>query len=71
MSKKDMKRYIIRKYILAESAIDAIKKDNKTPVDEVWVDTDYKTNSTIGFTEKLYEIQRHKNLYEIKRTHGE
>jgi len=32
------KRYVVRKYIFAKSAIDAIKKDKDFPVDDVWVD---------------------------------
>lgn len=32
------KRFVIKKYIFAKSAIDAIKKDKRTPVDDVWVD---------------------------------
>lgn len=32
------KRFVIKKYIFAKSAIDAINKDKKTPVDDVWVD---------------------------------
>ena len=33
-----MKRYIVRKYIYAKSAKDAINKDKTSPVDDVWVD---------------------------------
>lgn len=32
------KIYIIRKYILANSAKDAISKDKKSPVDDCWVE---------------------------------
>ena len=53
MSKND--RYIVRKYIMARSAQEAINKDKKTPVMEVYIDDDYKKemktelNSCIGF----------------------
>ena len=47
------KLFVIRKYILAKSASDAIRKDKTTPVDDVWVDDDFKKSSTgasaIGF----------------------
>lgn len=49
-------RYIVRKYIMARSAAEAIKKDLKTPAMEVWIDEDYKKEqkdelaSCIGFT---------------------
>ena len=35
------KKYILRKYVMAKSASDAIKKDKKTGVDEVFVDEDW------------------------------
>ncbi len=39
------KLYVVRKYIWAESADEAIKKDKRTPVDDVWVDDEWKKNS--------------------------
>jgi hypothetical protein len=36
------KLFIIRKYIIAKSAADAIKKDRKTPPDDVWMDEDWR-----------------------------
>lgn len=50
--KQDIKRYIIRKYVLAKSALDAIRQDKGEPVHDVWVDTDYKLDNSIGFTDK-------------------
>ena len=48
-----MKQYIVRKYIMAKSAKDAIKLDKKKEVDDVWVDEDWKAsqleNNGIGF----------------------
>ena len=41
-----MKRYIIRKYIYANSAKDAIQKDKKAPVDDVYVDDDWLKEQT-------------------------
>ena len=38
----ELKRFIVRKYIMARSAMDAIKQDSKSPVDDVWVDEAWK-----------------------------
>jgi len=46
MKKKD--RYIIRKYVMASSAQEAIKLDKKYKPQDVWIDEDYKK-----FTVKL------------------
>lgn len=47
------KLYVVRKYIRAISAQEAIKKDKVAPVDDVWLDEDYKKSaqgaSAIGF----------------------
>jgi hypothetical protein len=52
-SKPPMKLFVVRKYIKAASAIDAIRKDKHTPVDDVWVDEDWKKGGdmpdVIGF----------------------
>ena len=52
--KVEKNRYIVRKYIMAVSASDAIRLDKKAPVNEVYIDEDYKKGSDklIGFTEK-------------------
>lgn len=36
--KKDDKLYVVRKYIFAKSAKEAIRRDKTHPVDDVWVD---------------------------------
>lgn len=59
-----LKRYIVRKYIMAKSAKDALRIEKKTKPDDVWVDEDWKKEnpnqlqSAIGFniyTESDYE----------------
>jgi len=35
------KLFVIKKYVMAKSAHDAIKKDKKTQVDDVWVHEDW------------------------------
>jgi hypothetical protein len=37
-----LKRFIVRKYIYAKSAQEAIKKEKTEPVDDVWVDEQWK-----------------------------
>lgn len=51
MKKQPQKRFVVRKYIMASSAADAIKKDKTHPVEDVWVDTTYQDDnrSGIGF----------------------
>ncbi len=48
------KLFVIKKYVWAESAKQAIKKEKNVVVDDVWVDEDWKKNSSnpkdaIGF----------------------
>lgn len=35
------KRFIVRKYIMAKTASEALKKDKVTLADEVWIDSDW------------------------------
>ncbi len=47
------KLFIVRKFIFAISAKDAIKKDKSTPPDDVYVDEDWKRNNLTVKQEKL------------------
>lgn len=50
--KEKPKLYVIRKYIKANNAAAAIRKDKTTPVHDVWVDEGFKDKSladAIGF----------------------
>lgn len=40
------KMFVIRKYIMATSAKQAILKDRNSPVDDVWVDSDWQKKQT-------------------------
>lgn len=42
MKKPENKLYVARKYIEAQSLDEAIKKERTTPLDEIWVDDDWK-----------------------------
>lgn len=46
---KQKKQFIVRKYVIANSAIDAIKKEKEVPVHDIWVDDNYRPESKIGF----------------------
>lgn len=52
-------QYIVRKYVMATSAADAIKQEPKAPVHDVWIDDDWKKaqyedkSPAIGFTADL------------------
>lgn len=56
MKKKSKdKLFVIRKFIKASSALDAIKKDRSHPVNDVWIEDEWKKGgyenlaSAIGF----------------------
>lgn len=52
------KLFVVRKWIKAKSAQDAIKKDRTHAVDDVWIDDDWKKGNsekladTLGFNKK-------------------
>lgn len=58
MTSINKKRFVVRKYIMATSAEEAIKKESKIKPDDVWVDDEWKKEnpnklvSCIGFIEK-------------------
>ncbi len=48
--KPQPKRFIIRKYVMATSAREALKKDKTAPVDDVWIDDKWiEENKGMGF----------------------
>lgn len=42
MRKKLLKKFVIRKYVWATSAMDAIRNETKNEVHDVWLDEDWK-----------------------------
>lgn len=42
MSKKEEKRFILKKFIMAISVVDALKKEKSHDVDEVFIDGEWK-----------------------------
>lgn len=47
------KRYIVRKYVMAKSIVEAVEKEKKQPADDCWIDENQPTQteqaSLIGF----------------------
>lgn len=39
---KQHKVFVVRKYVTASSATDAIRKERRFQVDDVWIDEDWK-----------------------------
>lgn len=50
--KQDKMRYVIRKYVMASSAQEAIRMDKRTPVDDCWVDEKWLDK----FDSKLFDV---------------
>ncbi len=44
---KNKKLFIVRKYVMAKDAKDAIRVEKSLPVDDVWVDDDWKKNNAV------------------------
>lgn len=39
--KKPVKLYVVKKYVMATSAAQAMRLERKTPVDSVWIDEEW------------------------------
>ena len=54
--KQNKKMFVVKKYIMASSAKEALRKERKVAADDCWVDDDWRKNNTdnlasaIGFT---------------------
>lgn len=64
MKKQKPKMYIIKKYIKARSAIEAIRKDKTHPVDDCWVDEDWQKGQKSELASAIGFITEHKNEIE-------
>lgn len=50
---KEKKRFIIRKYVVATSALDALKKEKDQKADDCWLDETWQKEKVIrGFEQK-------------------
>lgn len=52
-SNKKPKLYVVRKYVKAYSAADALKKEKRMPVDDIYVDDDWRKNQTDNLSEAM------------------
>ena len=43
------RQFIIRKYVLARDASEAIRLDKSTKVSDVWVDKDWEESKELGY----------------------
>ena len=56
MKKPQPKLFIVRKYVMARSALEAIRKSRHVPVDDCWIDDEWKKGqganlaSAVGFS---------------------
>lgn len=47
MKKSKDKLFVVRKYVWAQDAKGALRKEKNTPVDDVWIDEKWKENSVL------------------------
>ena len=57
MKKPKEKLYVVRKYIKAQSAAEAIRKERKHPVEDVWIDEEWKKNQVPNLADAIGFIQ--------------
>ena len=53
MKKQKEKMFIVKKYVKAVSALEALKKERRQPADDCWIDEDWKKDNlanAIGFS---------------------
>jgi hypothetical protein len=48
-----LKLYVIRKYVKTYSAVDALKKEKRLPIDDIYVDDDWRKNQSDNLSEAL------------------
>jgi hypothetical protein len=46
MRLSNKKLFVVRKYIMAKDVKEALRLDKFSPVDDVWMDEDFKKNAT-------------------------
>ena len=64
MTKTKEKLYIVRKYIMAKSASEAIKKERKIIPDDVWVSDEWLKDNKDNLTSAIgYEVEQPYEAY--------
>jgi hypothetical protein len=61
MKPKPLKLYIVKKYVWATSALTAIKKESKLPVDDCWVDDCWKKQQELNANEIGFKKNKRKS----------
>ncbi len=55
---KNQKRFIVKKYIMATSAHEALKKERRVRPDDVWVDDDWKKENSVNLVSAIgYHVE--------------
>jgi len=55
---KKPKLYVVKKYVMATSAAQAMRLERKTPVDSVWIDDEWMKGNASGLVSALgYQIE--------------
>jgi hypothetical protein len=57
MKKPKEKMYIVSKYVMADSVAQAIRREPKQPVHEVFVDDDWRKNNTDRLADAVGFVQ--------------
>ena len=57
MHRTQLKKFIVRKYVMAKSAIDALKKERQIKADDCYIDDEWRKSNeektvSIGFKKK-------------------
>lgn len=63
------KLYIIRKYVFAPSAAIAIHRERRAPVDDVWLDDDWKKSQEVSKGNVGFQLKP-KNVRVRAKTNG-
>ena len=50
---KPEKLFIVRKYVMAKSVIDAVRKEKKIEAVDIWLDDDWRKNMMTNDNKKL------------------
>jgi hypothetical protein len=52
------KLYVVKKFIMAKSVKDVIKKEKKTPIDSVWIDDEWSKGNAKNLADAIgYDTQ--------------
>jgi len=62
MAQRKDKMFILRKYVKAENAAQAIRREKKIPVHDVWIDDEWRKNQKDNLADAIgFGIQKREN----------